>query len=102
MPDVGHPGGRFWEQHRAHNRRAIAVQPRRPVRLDDRDVTAEPSGVVAAARKAETRGYAIAALDDARLAGSRTPGEDAARRPKDFVRRCRLEIGRGHRAARSL
>src|SRR6516162_9678092 len=55
MPDVGHPGTRFREQHRAHDRAAVGVEARGPVGLDNRDMAAEPSRVVAAAGKAPGR-----------------------------------------------
>src|SRR6516164_10047626 len=68
MPDVGHPGIRFREQHRPDDRASVGVEARSPVCFDDRDVTAEPSRVVAAAGKAKGRGDAVATLDDPRRA----------------------------------
>src|SRR5205823_14629512 len=87
VPDVGHPGLRFGEQHRADDRAAVGVEERRLVRRDDRDMAAEPGGVVAAAGKAPGRGHPVAALDDPRLSGSRAPGEDAAGSAKDLAGR---------------
>ena len=102
VPDVGEFGRAFREQHRAHDRRAVGLQPRPAVGFDHRHMAAEPARMMAAAGKAPGRGDAIAAGYDARLARPRAPGEDAARVPKDLARDLGREIGRGHRAARIL
>src|SRR4029077_14924813 len=84
MPDSGHLGIFFWEQHCPDDRAAIGVEARRPVALDDWDMATEPGGIVAATGKAPARRHTVAAVDDPLGAGSRTPGEDAARSAKDL------------------
>ena len=93
------------EQHGAHERAAVRVQPRRAVRLEDRHMRAEPGRVPAAGGEPPAPGDPDAALDRDAAPGAgqfRPPGEDAARRPEDLARHRRVEIGRGHRAARIL
>src|ERR1700730_11271569 len=68
----------------------------------NRHMTPQPGRVVAAAGEAPIRGDAVPALDDARLAGSGPPGEDAAGATKDLARDVGLEIGGRHRAADPL
>src|SRR5258705_546744 len=99
MAGAGDPGGGLLErtpQQSADDRAAVRVETRRAVGLDDRQRAAEPSGVGAAAGKAPTRGHAVAALDDPRLAGPGTPGEDAAGPAEDLACRCGFEVSRGH------
>ncbi len=79
-----------------------ASMPRLPVGFDDRHVTAEPARVMAAAGEGPLRGDVVSAGDGARLAGTRTPGENAARAAENLLRHFRREIRRGHRAAAIL
>jgi hypothetical protein len=51
-PDVVDPRARLRDQHGALGRLAVGTKTRRAVRLDDGAVTAEPAGVLDAAREA--------------------------------------------------
>ena len=66
----------------------VRVHPRRAVRLEHRDMRAEPGGVPAPGRKPPPSGDSDAAVDGDAAPGPwqiRPPGEDAARRPEDLA-----------------
>ena len=81
LPDVGHGGARFREQHGALlERLAVGPEPRRAVALADGAVAAEPLRVPAAAGEAPAPGDAIAAVDDDGLGESPTARRTRPRR----------------------
>src|SRR5882724_7147411 len=88
LPVVDDLGAGLREQDRAHEWAAVRVEPRRAVRLKDRNVGAEPGGVPAAGGKAPAPGDPDAAVDGGAASGTRQfrpPGENAARRPEDLA-----------------
>src|ERR1700730_14409681 len=102
LPVVDDFGAGLREEDSADERPAVRVEPRRAVRLEDRDMRAEPGGVPAAGGKAPAPGDPDAAVDGDAASGTRElrpPGENAARRPADLARPRRGEIRGGHRAA---
>jgi hypothetical protein len=70
-----------------NDRGAVWIKARLAAALDDRQAGTEPARVMTAAGKAEDRRDPVAAVDYARLTGSRPPGENAMPRPKDLERR---------------
>jgi hypothetical protein len=102
MPVVDDLGLRFAKDHRAHDGSAIRREAWRAVRLEHRNMAAEPAGVAAAGRKAPAPGDPVAALDRDGAAGAghvRSPGEDAARSAEHLAGDFRRQVGRDHRAA---
>src|SRR6266446_8251979 len=105
LPIVDDLGAGLRKQYGTDERAAVRVEPRGAVRLEDRDMRAEPGGVPAAGGEAPAPGDADAAFDGhtaPRARQFRSPGEDAARWPEDLARHRWVEIGGGHRAARIL
>src|SRR5580704_2921317 len=93
----------FGEKQGSHHRAPVRPQPRRPVLVEDRDMGAEPSGVMAAAGEAPGPGQPIAAGDRTGLGrAGRTPSDDAAPASEDLPRHFRFEQGCRHRATVSL
>src|SRR6202035_753406 len=71
----------------------------RPVLVEDRDVGAEPGGVMAAASEAPGAGQTIAAGDRTGLGrAGRDPSDDVAPASEDLPRHLRVEKGCRHRA----
>src|SRR5579883_625958 len=102
MPDIGHPRRGFWKQEGVYGRSAIGLQAWPAVTLDNRQMSAKPACLVAAAGKGKARGDPVAAVHDPRLARARTPGKDPVGSAKNLARGLGVEIGRGHRTAGGL
>ena len=102
LPIVDDRGFALGHQHRADQLAPVGSEARAAVLLEDRAMGAEPGRMAAAGGEAPLPGDPVAAIDGDALAGPgqfRPPGEDAARRPKDFAGDLGRQIGRGHRAA---
>src|ERR1700730_15239703 len=85
LPVVDDFGAGLREEDSADERPAFRVETRRAVRLEDRDMRAEPGGVPAGGGKAPAPGDPDAAVDGDAASGTRTlqpPGEKAGGRPE--------------------
>src|SRR5215472_8879359 len=84
MPDIGKAGACFREQQGTHDRAAVRPQLRRSARVEDRNMSAEPGGVMAAAGKAPGSAKPIAAGHRTRVGGARrAPCDDPASGAED-------------------